>query len=140
MIYQDSAYPAGVRFLIEAEQDDTPVRGNAMASGDDAVDREVEDDILAKLASTVWAWCVVRVVCRYDFGGSTFEGDDYLGACSYEDEAAFVKPGDYWDDMKAAAYEAMRAAMVDAIANGEVAQKALRNIPTLDALMSKVRP
>ena len=40
---------------VTAAQDDIPVRGNAMASGDDATDRECEDDILTRLDSgDVW--------------------------------------------------------------------------------------
>jgi hypothetical protein len=36
-------------FTIHAEVDETPVRGNALASGDPSNDRECEDEILARL-------------------------------------------------------------------------------------------
>jgi hypothetical protein len=53
---------ADVEFTVRVEQDDTPVRGNAMASGDDAADRECEDEILSRLeAGNVEAWCVLTV-------------------------------------------------------------------------------
>lgn len=44
-----------------------------------------------------WAWCTIRVVAR--IAGTDIEGDDYLGACSYADEADF-KLGGYFEDMK----------------------------------------
>lgn len=75
--------------------EETPIRGNAMASGDDEADREVEDDILRRLESgEEWAWCTVRVVATYE----GFEGDDYLGCCSYTSEEDF-RADAYFDDM-----------------------------------------
>ena len=52
---------------IHVEQDDTPVRGNAMASGDDAADR-----ILTELSWNVWAWATVEV--RADSWGEYSSG------------------------------------------------------------------
>lgn len=73
-------------FTVHVEQDETPVRGNALASGDDAVDRECEDEILARLRDgDVWAWACVEVrATRGDFHAST-----YIGGCTYDDEADF---------------------------------------------------
>lgn len=100
-----------VAFTVTAEREDTPVRGNALASGDDAADRAAEDAILAELnAGNVWAWCTVRV--RAEYRG--FVGDDHLGCCSYDSEAAFREPGDYFDDMKKAAFYHLLDAMRDA--------------------------
>jgi hypothetical protein len=41
-----------------------------------------------------WAWCTVRV----RVGWNDHETETWLGACSYQDEAAF-KAGGYYDDM-----------------------------------------
>jgi hypothetical protein len=38
-----------VTFTVEIEQDDFPFRGNAMASGDDEVDRDCEREIAEAL-------------------------------------------------------------------------------------------
>lgn len=38
-----------VTYTIEVHPEDIPVRGNAISSGDDALDREVEDSILSDL-------------------------------------------------------------------------------------------
>lgn len=71
---------ADVTFEIRIEQDDIPVRGNAMASGDDAADRECEDAILAQLdAGNVEAWCSITVVAKW----RGHEGSDHLGCCCH---------------------------------------------------------
>ena len=86
-----------VAFRVEILPEDTPVRGNAIASGDDELDRQVEDEILARLdACDLWAWCVVRVIASF----GPLEADAVLGGCSYCDEAGFTEPGGYFDDMK----------------------------------------
>jgi len=86
-----------VTFTLTAEQDDLPVRGNAMASGDDEVDKAYEDQILARLDhGDEWAWASVTV--RAEWNG--FVGEDHLGGCCYRDEADFTTPGGYYDDMK----------------------------------------
>jgi hypothetical protein len=86
-----------VKYTLHVEQDDSPVRGNAMASGDDAVDKEVEDEILARLErGDIWAWAAVKVTASF----LDFEGEDWLHGCSYKDEANFREPGGYFDDMK----------------------------------------
>jgi len=87
-----------ITFVIEAIPEDALVRGNAMASGDDQIDRDVEDAIFADLErGNQWAWCSVTVTARC--GG--FQGHDYLGCCSYASQDDFCQPdGYYWDDMR----------------------------------------
>jgi hypothetical protein len=93
-----------VEFDIEVCQDDTPVRGNAMCSGDADVDRAAEDEILADLDDgNVWAWASVKVTARI----GSIEASDYLGCCSYESEEDFRKCP-YYFDMKAEALSALR--------------------------------
>lgn len=90
---------------IIAEQDDTPVRGNALASDDVAADRACEDEILARLDSgDVWAWAFVRV--RVTCGD--FAAEDSLGNCNYADESDF-KRGPYYADMLANALDNLQA-------------------------------
>lgn len=82
---------------LEAEYDDMPVRGNAMASDDDAFDKKVEDRIIARLDNgDVWAWAVVTVTAIY----RGYEGSDTLGACCYASEKSFRRDS-YFTDMKA---------------------------------------
>jgi len=77
-----------VEISIEVEQDDLAVRGNALASGDDALDKKVEDEILRRLeGGDVWAWAIVHVLAR----GYGLTGEESLGTCSYEDENDFVE-------------------------------------------------
>lgn len=89
-----------------ATQDDTPVRGNAIASGDDKFDRKVEDEILERLDNgDVWAWAQVEVQATLPDGRT---GSAYLGCSSYEDEADF-KRGGYYDQMIDEAVESAEA-------------------------------
>lgn len=90
-----------IRYQIEIEQDDIPVRGNAIASGDKATDKAVEDEIIERLDNgDTWAWCSVCVVA--EAGGT--EGRAYLGACSYKDEEDF-RSGGYYEQMQEEAKE-----------------------------------
>jgi len=82
---------------IEAEQDDLDVRGNAIVSGDAEFDAKVENEILARLdAGDVWAWASVCVRITLEDGR---EAADYLGGCSYADEADFRQSSGYYYDM-----------------------------------------
>lgn len=85
---------ADVLWTLEVEQCDTPIRGNAMASGDDDADRAAEDEILKKLDDgNVWAWAMVRIQ-------GTFMGlsaHTYIGGCSYDSEESFRADGTYED-------------------------------------------
>lgn len=91
---------ADVVFYLECEPEDIPVRGNCMASGDDAFDKECEDKILAELDDgNEWAWCCVKVTARLNQCPS-LEGNAFLGGCSYESEEDFIKHSGYYEDMK----------------------------------------
>ena len=88
-----------VEFRVECEPEHESIRGNCSAI-DEATDRETERWVHDQLRSgNEWAWCCVWVVATWN----GFEGDAYLGCCSYESEASFVAPGGYYDDMKAEA-------------------------------------
>lgn len=86
-----------VEYRIEVEQDDQPVRGNALDSGDPDYDKKVEGEIIERLErGDVWAWALVRVVAFVP--GYGLEGDDHLGGCTYENEERF-KSGGYYPHM-----------------------------------------
>ncbi len=120
-IYTDVRFP-GVHFFVQAEPDQIPVRGNALVSGDDASDREAEDEILRRLESNdQWAWAAVTVVARVERDDEAFEGTDSLGACSYADEEDFVQSGGYFDEMKKSAYDDLLATISAAVKRSEVA-------------------
>lgn len=70
-----------VTFSVEIEAEDIPVRGNAMASGDDAADRECEDEIIARLdRGEVEAWCAVVVKATWKGYSATAS----IGACTLD--------------------------------------------------------
>jgi hypothetical protein len=84
---------------IQVELDDTPIRGNAMASGDDSYDKEIEDTIINKVNDgNVWAWASVIVIAEWN----GFKGRDHLGCCSYKNEDEFKSDGYYRDMVNSA--------------------------------------
>lgn len=54
-----------------------------------------------------WAWCRVQVHATWTDPetGKEYEGNDYLGGCSYASKEDFKQPGGYYDDMVNAAYD-----------------------------------
>ena len=94
-----------VTYRLYVAEEDIPVRGNAMASGDDDLDKDVEDGIIERLNDgDMWAWC--QVVVKAEVNGIT--GQDSFGCCSYKDTSDFIQPGGYYDDMKKGAYADMK--------------------------------
>lgn len=92
----------GITYKLYAEQDDIQVRGKALVSGDDDVDKKYEDRIIARLDNgDVWAWAAVTVTAEID--GIDVQGKDHLGACSYASHKSFIRGNGYWPDMKTAA-------------------------------------
>ena len=95
-----------VDFELIVHEEDLPINGNAIASGNDEYDNEVEKELSERLNSgDAWAWCCVEV--KATFGH--FSASDFLGGCSYKDENEFTQPGGYYDDMKEVALEALNS-------------------------------
>ena len=103
---KDTPPEGQIEYTLRVQRDDNEVRGNALVSGDDKLDRETEDAILARLADgDVWAWAYVTVTATLD----GFTGTDHLGGCSYENEAAF-RACQYYTDMCDVARDRLEAA------------------------------
>jgi hypothetical protein len=97
-----------VTFSIAIEPEDLPIIGNAMASGDDDLDIACEKDIIRRLDSgNPWAWCCIRVTASWE----GFSANEYLGACSYQDEEDFKSDG-YYDSMCQEALTALNAELL----------------------------
>jgi hypothetical protein len=95
-----------VKPVIEliVKYDHAPIRGNAIDSGDEEYDREVEDQLIDEVNSgNVWAWFSAEIKASYN-GVSC---SDYLGCCSYEDEQDF-RASDCYQDMVAQATDELR--------------------------------
>lgn len=94
-----------VEFTVECLEEDIPVRGNALVSGDDEEDKKAEDAIIADYNSgNSWAWCTVKVTAKHP-NLPDIEGVDYLGACSYKSQKDFEENSGYFGDMKDRALE-----------------------------------
>ncbi len=77
-----------VTFTVEVEPEGMPFRGNAMASGDENVDNEVNDAIESELASgNEAAWCRITVTAGWidtsNIEHEHYYGCDCLGGCSF---------------------------------------------------------
>ena len=88
------------------------------ASGDDEQDKADVAKILKEAEWNEWAWCVVKVAAKY----KAWEGHDYLGGCSYQDEADF-RSGGYYEDMISQALDAL----ADEILRDDAALEALKS-------------
>lgn len=75
---------AEVTFEVTIEAEDTPVRGNLIASDDPDADRLDEEDVLHRLnRGEVEAWCCVVVTATWQApDGAEYTGRDTLGGCS----------------------------------------------------------
>lgn len=98
---------------ITPHYESIPVRGNAMASGDSAYDKEAEDKILEALGSgNIWAWCTVEVVVTLGLMGDDFvSASDFLGCCSYKNEQDFIENSGYYEDMVATCKDELKATL-----------------------------
>lgn len=73
-----------VAFSFSVEPDDIPVKGNALASGDDAADKEAEDAILDRLdRGDELAWCIIVVEAKWQ----GYRGIASLGGNTLADSA-----------------------------------------------------
>jgi hypothetical protein len=95
-----------VEFTIQCMPEDIPIKGNAIVSGDDEYDKEVENDLIEQLENgNEWAWCAIKVTACY----KGQEGTDYLGGCSYKSKKDFIESNDYYQDMRQQAYDELIA-------------------------------
>ena len=88
---------AEFEYRVEIEAEDSPVRGNLVVTDDPKADKRMENRVLKRLENgDLWAWCSARVIASWN----DFECEsEWLGGCSYKNEADFRKGG-YYDDMK----------------------------------------
>jgi len=88
--------PLEVEFVFDFRQEDIPIEGNAIASGNEKVDKEYEEQIRRDLeGGNDWAWCTVIMEARW----AGFTGRDTLGGCSYKDAQDFRQKDGYFEDM-----------------------------------------
>lgn len=84
--------------IAEALPEDQPIKGNAVATGNEQTDNEICEAIQKDLDNgNDWAWCVVRVHVIYKGVQSDYQ---YLGGCSYKSMRDFIdNGGSYYTDM-----------------------------------------
>ena len=85
-----------ITIVVSTFPEEIPVKGNAVHSGDDDFDHQVETEILERLEQDdVWAWATVCVSAEWE----GLKEAEYLGCCCYADEEEFRQEGGYFDDM-----------------------------------------
>lgn len=90
-----------VEFKVLTKPEWIPVRGNLIASGNDAEDTAAENEVLARLnRGDTLAWCIVVVEASWN--GLT--GTASLGGCSLENRAALEETVE-WHGLKEEALE-----------------------------------
>lgn len=104
---------ATAEISVQCETEWHDIRGNVMASGDDAADKAAEDAIIARLErGDGWAWCGVQVTATLSLDSESeveLTGrSGWLGGCSYSDEKDFREPGGNFDDMRGEALDGLR--------------------------------
>lgn len=116
--------PADVTFEVRTEPEDIEVRGNAMASDDPDLDREVEDRIIERLNGGDYeAWCGVIVEARYGehLGGDSIWGntlsDDYTADTVAEEHGMHANAlAELQKEVDQAALEHAERAVLNALA------------------------
>ena len=90
-----------VEFSLKVEEEEIPVRGNAIDTGNREEDRKYEKKILDRLdAGDVWAWCSVLITCEW----RGLKGYASLGCCCYTNEADFKNNSLHYEEMRQEAY------------------------------------
>ena len=82
-----------VEFDVECHPEESDYRNHCSHEGCEKCHRWIRDQLRA---GNEWAWCSVRVVGRWN---GLKEGK-WLGCCSYKSKADFMRPGNYYEDMK----------------------------------------
>ena len=121
-----------ITYELHYKQDDLLVCGNAMASGDDVLDRATEDRILADLYrgnEYAWAFVELRALVKDSYGYS-YQGIATLGACSYNSDTELRKDlltNDSYG-LKADALADLKMNLLNIVATGERAALALKEL------------
>lgn len=113
--------PSKLEYTLDILPEDDVTPEQSFATGDDKADAELVADIKRRLdAGDPYAWFTAKVTARLTIEDTVFCGVDYLGGCSYKDEADFTQDN-YYPDMKKAALDDLKANLRAAIANGAMA-------------------
>jgi hypothetical protein len=102
---------AEVEFTLEIEDDDSEFN---FESDEPEKDEELRKELRSRLHNgDLWAWCTVKVTAKW----KDWKGVDYLGGCSYKDEADFRQDDGYFGDMKERALEDLNKSLAKCAAD-----------------------
>lgn len=110
-----------IKIEVIPQEEDVPVRGYAIDSGDPKTDKEIEDSILKDLETNPWAWCYIEVKASI----GEFEGSAYLGCCSYKDAEDFKKNSGYYPEMKKEAITNLKKTLESAKSSLEILENSI---------------
>lgn len=127
---QTSTIPDNVEIEIVLHEEYEDPAG-FFASDDDEADRKMVRDIKRRLnLGQPWAWCCVevRAIVRDGLPGLgeiVASGSDFLGGCSYRNEADFKHPDGYYPQMVEEAIDRLRTALKRIAKRGTLAAELL---------------
>ncbi len=111
-------------YTVSIEQDDLPVRGNALCSDDPAYDKQVEDEILAHLdRGDIQHWCIVTVTAEIE----GFRGHASIGGCSYDTEKEAKACAEEYG-LHEEAFADLKKVLKGAIMTGQLADSILKQM------------
>lgn len=85
-----------IKIAVTAFPEEIPVKGNAMSSGDEDFDHQVETAIYERLKmDDIWAWTTVCVTGAWE----ELTMHEYIGCCCYDSEEDFRNNSGYFEEM-----------------------------------------
>jgi hypothetical protein len=124
-----------IKVRWDVEEEDIPVKGNVMASGNDEDDHRAEQEVLSQLRSgNIYAWCVMIVTATY----KGFTGKAALGGCSYKSKEDLLQ--DQFEAMKKDAIHNLKTSIEATVLAGKEARKALKTIDKAEVVPEEEKP
>ena len=113
-----------IRYTYDISAEETLIRGNAIASGDEAYDKEIEDELISRVNNgDIWAWFSFQVKAfLYVYNATideykTFVGkSSWLGCCSYQSYDDFVSDTHQRSGMDEEAFDDLKKVVANYIA------------------------
>lgn len=101
LVHEETREGFTIRFFAQPEE----ISPRGQFQNEDGSD---DEETISKIEDGTYAWFCAKVTASK--AGVTL-GADYLGACCYDSEAAFVTPDGYYPDMVNAAIEEAKATL-----------------------------
>lgn len=82
-------------FTVHAEKEDISPKASMAGCSKEEIDNFVAAVKGQQKKSRTWGWCCVRVTAKY----GSYEGNAYLGCCSYTSKEDFIENSGYYKQL-----------------------------------------